>query len=217
MNKYTPITGKLNNEYFRKLNEFITNNPGQNKNSVVGKAVSAFLDGKLNQSDSDLQKQLIEEIEFSKKVQSELKSYTEINTAQENLIAELTEKVKLLENENQRLETFKLDETKVKEWEETIKTLQTENQNLKNQPKQTANIREDQEIITIPKTLKPFIGEIVLAETQRVGKPVAIGDMLLNLFWYQIRYGAGDHLPRSYSNSQLKKVIEQMKNSDNGE
>lgn len=189
MGKSIAITGKLNETYNSQLNQIIDDSPGTTKSEIISKAVVAYLDG---DNISDNNKQLIDELEKYKQ------ALADAETQGQNL----TTKTETLANEYQ-LEVDAL--------QERVIALTHENVELKNS--QTSHLPENQVIVTIPVGLKPFMDEILIAETRRVGKKITANEMLLQLFWHQIRYGAGDHLPVSYSHSQLKTVLEQIDNN----
>ena len=93
-----------------------------------------------------------------------------------------------------------------------IKELQTEVETLKTARTKASKLSDNEVIVTIPPSLKPFLVELAVTETRRVGHKVTIANMLLQLMWRQIKIGSGDHLPIQYSNSQIKNILENVKN-----
>lgn len=185
MKNTVSVTGKLQTEYFEKLTKFLEENPNLNKSTVIAMAVENFLNGVSTDNSEEI-----------------------INL--EGLLNEVKEKYEIQQKENRRLEGLIPDEDIVTGLNNEIGKLKQENLDLKN-AEQTSVLAENQVIVTIPPSLKPFLDEIVILETRRVSKTVTIDQMLLQLMWHQIRYGAGDHLPRSYSNSQIKQILEKVK------
>ena len=110
-------------------------------------------------------------------------------------------------NEAQLLQQNELIET----LQTQVQTLQTEIEN--HQP--GVELQENQIIVTVPNTIQPFLDELVQIESRRTNRTIKPADLLLQLFWKQIKDGAGDHLPKSYSDSQirakLQQVLEQIK------
>ena len=80
-----------------------------------------------------------------------------------------------------------------------------------NQKPQTANLKPGQLIVTIPPTIQPFLTEVVNRETNRTGKKVTPDQMLIELFWLQIKNGPGDHLPITFSRSEINTILANVK------
>jgi chromosome segregation ATPase len=199
------ITGKINLDDFSQLNAFLQKNPGLSKSAVVSKAVKNFLQtgGKAAQPLPELQKQLEALQAENENLKSKLKSLEAEATAFQDITQNQAEEL-----EKQLSEKFT---TEIENLKNTVEQLQIENEKLRNQPPKSAKLSENQLLLTIPPTLQPFLTEVANRETNRTGKRITPGMILLNLFWAQVSKGPGDHLPMTFSPAEIRRRLEIVK------
>jgi len=108
--------------------------------------------------------------------------------------------------------------------EETYNQLQDENDRMQKKITElTAYAEELQQAVEsavlpadmITVRLDPFTRHLLDVcsemETKRTGSEVTHGDILTMLFRYQVKDGPGDYLPRRWSNSELRRIHEEVK------
>jgi len=210
------ITGKADRPTMDKLDAYVAANTPISKSAAIAMAVKDYFNPdhpkpdteKLLTENQSLKTQVAElqnqvaELNKSNKPSAELAKLQEQNQIHIEEIRQKAAKIEELEAvDNQTLATAKA----------LINELQTEVATLKNTPPTTAKLLDNQVIVTIPPSLKPFLDELCIIETRRVSKKITIANMLLQLMWLQIKVGAGDHLPKSYSSSQIKHVLVNVK------
>ena len=201
MAKSKVITGKLSTPDSEKLEQYLNEHPEANKSAIVSSLVSNFLNGSTPTPGNEADTEKIRLLETAHtRLQSKI---TDLQQQNADLLArpdssELQQRVVELNQEYKTLQ-------------QQVETLQTENEKLKTHPATTGKLKENQLIIDIPPSLLPFLKELATRETNRTGKRVTIQMVLLELFWKQLKDGPGDHLSRTFSQSEIKRILKQVK------
>lgn len=149
--------------------------------------------------------------EFMESVIDQLLEYKDIPPGRD------PEAVRLIEQENQQLKiqlqeaqaAAPPDPTQSQQYQDLL----AQNQDLQTQldDKPDVALKPGQVILTIPPELKPFIDHCIAKEQKRTGQQISAQKLLLNLFWQQVKEGAGDHLPKVFSNSEINRLLKKVK------
>ncbi|NOY50457.1 MAG: hypothetical protein GXO88_07845 [Chlorobi bacterium] len=205
--KAIAVTGKITIADFEKLNKVIKENPHLNKSYIVSKAIYDYLHKK---GDEEFDK----ELETLKTENQQLKTKVDgLIQENETLKAETQALNDILESREPGDNPSEMEalHQQIENQQTELETLKTENETLKTQPEKTRKLTENQLLINLPPTLQPFLIEIANRETNRTGHKVTKEMVLLNLFWAQVSRGPGDHLPLTFSPSEIRKRLEIVK------
>jgi predicted RNase H-like nuclease (RuvC/YqgF family) len=216
---------RISDELEKARSQFYANNTDRfaTQTEVNTFLLKTGLDNLANPQAKDANtKLLVENIALKKRVNELQKQIDGLNKLND-MRSPPGEQLANLQQENDNLKTeVNAKSIKITELEavdnETLSTakalvteLQTEVKTLKANPQTTAKLASNQVIVVIPPSLQPFLVELAVVETRKVGHKVTIANMLLQLMWRQIKIGSGDHLPITYSNSQIKNILETVK------
>ncbi len=223
------MTGRVSERIFQLANDLIATDPVNiSKGSIVAKGVEQYLTNPVYPPKQSVGGQPTPDLE-TRELKKQLADLTEVNS-------DLINKNSVLETSNQHLATRNTElktrnqelETELQEYSTHITDnselatrntqLATENQQLKTdletinqQPATTTKLKENQFIIDVAPTVMPFLKEFSAMETNRLGKPISIQIILIELFWAQVKKGAGDHLPRTFSDAEINRIIKNVK------
>lgn len=226
MNYFTPKTlaAKLNQIEIDKINDNYEKLAGTTKKMTFKQFFLTILNTALSQNERGSNALALENRQLSERI----RILTDGMKQRDQKIIELTEKeetrVDTNEQEKQKLREIITDkddrlgknafnyEGKINTLNDRIKELEgiIDNTPPPEQPPRDTNTL----LIDLPPTIAPFLSLCTQEECRRMDREIKPGEILINLFWKQIKDGPGDHLPKVFSNKQIRDIIKGVESAN---